>query len=414
MAAVALGLGFGSLVASCTAEPRWHSGDEVGRDPARLFRPEGAAGAPREPDAADVAAVPLRVNMRPCCAFGAQLQVRVGPVPIPWYFMGNLVDRRRIRHHVYDAGNATLGSRGNGPEIVHSERNGLAYTCSGGFIDIAHVRDYADTALYTITAIARNLEAGGLIPLPDEGAKVRIALRPVDPQALSQFGRWSIAIPLGQWLAFEASVWHEIATWFGWSTFALFPERVSAFSPDDLYSNLLGARVAAAVVSQRGARDEFTYNRNVDRWIDRTLAYLKTVPVPAAEEAMRAVDGLWWDSKKRLPDFSLVLRRSFEVGPVVRPWLVPPSRFGPLLRAACGADPQPLPLANPTSMSGVDFAEQASLVIELPEELASREPFVRLGRRLTQENFPEILEYIREENRSRFGPLADRPEAAGT
>ena len=59
-----------------------------------------------------------------------------------------MVDRRRLRHHVYDSGNSTFGSRGAGPEILHSEGNGLAYACGGGFIDIAHVRDYADTALY--------------------------------------------------------------------------------------------------------------------------------------------------------------------------------------------------------------------------------------------------------------------------
>jgi hypothetical protein len=61
-------------------------------------------------------------------------------------------------------------------------------------------------------------------------------------------------------------------------------------------------------------------------------------------------------------------------------------------------------------MSGIDFAEQASLVIELPDELASQEPFVSLGRRITQKDFPKIVEFIRAENRAMFGPLADRPD----
>jgi hypothetical protein len=397
--------------AGCLAKPRWKTNEDPNnRDAARLFRAEGAVGAPRDPASDEIAQVPMRVNMRPCCAFGAQLQVRVGPVPIPFYFLGNMVDRRKLRHHVYDSGNSTFGSRGAGPEILHSEGNGLAYACGGGFIDIAHVRDYADTALYTITALARNLESGAVIPLPDEGAGVRIELRPLDPEKIAQYGRWAIAIPLGQWLSFQSSLWHEIATWFGWSTFTLFPEKVSAFSPDDLYSNILGGRVAAAVISQRGSRDEFAYNRNVDQWLDRTLAYVATVPVRAAEEAMRVVDGYWWDSSKRIPDVSLVLRRSFEAGDVIRPWLIPPSRFGPRLRAACGVNPTPVPIENPSSMSGIDFAEQASLVIELPDELASQEPFVSLGRRITQKDFPKIVEFIRAENRAMFGPLADRPD----
>lgn len=406
-AAMALALG----LASCAAKPRWHA-DVVpmDRDVARLFRQEGAVGAPRDPYVGEIARVPMRRNMRPCCAFGSQLQVRVGPVPIPFYFLGNIVDRRRIRRHVYDSGNATFGSRGGAPEIVHTEGNGLVYSCQGGFLDIAHIRDYADTALYTITSIARDLETGGEIAMPDEGAKVTIALRPLDAVTMQRQGRWAVAIPLGQWIAFQSSVWHEIATWFGWSTFTLFPEKVSAFSPEDLYSNLLGARIAAAVVSQAGARDEFAYNRNVERWLNLTLDHLQAVSVPAGEEAMRSVDGLWWDSEKRIPDVGLVLRRHFDVNGEVAPWLVPPSRSGPLLKAACGANPTAQAVATPSSMSGIDFAGQATLVVDLPDDLAARPPFDRLGRRITQRDFPAILEFIRAENRAMFGPAADRPD----
>ena len=400
-------------VASCTVGvPRWRSNENpVDRDAARLFRPEGAVGSPRDPYVGEIAKVPIRKNMRPCCAFGAQIHVRVGPVPVPFYFLGNLVDRRHIRHHVYDSGNATFGSRGAEPEFLHSEGNGLVYTCHAGFLDVAHIRDYSDTALYTITAVARELETGAVIPMPDEGARVTIELRPIAPATLAQQGRWSIAIPLGQWLAFQSSLWHEIATWFGWSTFALFPEHVSSFSPEDLYSNLLGVRVGAAVVSQRGGRDEFSYNRNVDRWLDLTLKFAGAVPQPAAEEAMNSLDGLWWDSSKRLPDISLVKRRSFDTGAVVHPWLVPGSRSGPLLRAACGNRPVPLPIANPSSMSGIDFASQATLVIELPDQLAQQEPFVRIGQRITQRDFPAIVEFIRMKNRQIFGPDAERPNS---
>jgi hypothetical protein len=401
------------VLASCSPQLRWHTDDtQIARDAARLFRSEGAFGAPREPYSDEIAPVPMRRNMRPCCAFGAQLRVRVGPVPIPLIFLGNIVDERHIRHHVYDSGNATFGSHGSaGPEIVHSEGNGLVYSCRAGFLDIAHMRDYSDAALYIITALARNLEKGGRIPLPDEGAKVAIELKPVDPSLIAQYGRWAIATSLGQWLAFQSGLWHEVATWFGWSTFALFPERVSAFSPEDLYSNILGARIAAAVVSQSGARDEFVYNRNVDRWLQRTLDLVETVPVPAAEEAMLSVDGLWWDSTKRLPDMSLVLRRNFSSGDAVVPWLIPKARVGPKLRAACGADPQPLPVANPSSIGAIDFASLVTLVIEPSSELARQEPFAHLSRRITQKDFPAIVDFVRRQNEQMFGPLADRPDS---
>jgi hypothetical protein len=407
--AVALSL----LLAACSALPRWQADENpVNRDAARLFRPEGALGAPRDPYMGEIARVPMRANMRPCCAFGAQLHVRVGPVPVPFYFMGNIVEPRLIRHHVYDSGNATFGSRGAGPEIIHSEGNGLVYTCHGGFIDVAHVRDYSDTAVYIITALARQLATGGTVPLPDEGATVDIDVHPVPADVIQQQGLWSIAIPLGQWLAFQSGLWHEIATWFGWSTFELFPERVSSFSPEDLYSNLIGARIAAAVVSQRGARDEFAYNRNVDRWLKLSLEQLGAVNVPTAKEAMHSIDGLWWDSSKRLPDMALVLRRNFASGDTVTPWLVPPPIAGPMLRGACGDHPEPAPIANPSAMSGIDFDEQAMLVVKIPESLASQEPFASLGRRvLTQKDFPAILEFIRAQNHELFGPDAELPDA---
>lgn len=403
--AAALALG------SCSAKPRWHAHDvPTDRDAARLFRQEGSLGAPRDPYAGEVAKVPIRENMRPCCAFGTQLHVRVGPVPVPFYFLGNILDPRLVRHHVYDAGDSTFSSRSGKSEVGYTEGNGLVYTCRGGFIDVAHVRDYADTALYTITSIARDLETGGEIPLPDEGAKVRIELKPVPAGAIQKQGRWAISIPLGQWVAFQSSVWHEIVTWFGWSTFTLFPEMVSSFSPEDLYSNLLGARIAAAVVSQAGARDEFAYNRNVERWLNLALAYLQATPVPAGEEAMRSVDGLWWDSKKRIPDMSLVLRRNFDIDEQVTPWVVPPSKSGPLLKTACGGSQKPLSIANPTAMSGIDFAEQATLVVDLPPDLASRPPFRDLGPRITQRDFPAIVAWIVAQNRELFGPLGDRPD----
>src|SRR5205085_11352400 len=142
-----------------------------------------------------------------------------------------------------------------------------------------------------------------------------------------------------------------------------------------LFSDLRGARIAAAVVSQRGARDEFAYNRNVDQWLDRTLEMVGSVPVRIAEEAMLSVDGVWWDSTKRIPDVSLVLRRNFQSGSALQPWLVPPARMGPKLRAACGETSSPMPIENPRAVDGIDFERQAALVIDLPDSLASREPF---------------------------------------
>ena len=395
---------------ACTAPPRWRADDKPSeRDTALLFTEQGAAGVFREMYASEIPRIPVRSHLRPCCAFGAQLRVKLGPLPIPGYCLGNVFGPGDLGKHVYDSGVVQIGSRVDETGLVHSERNGLVYTCRGGFIDTAHVRDYADWAIFLATSMARNLEVGLELPLPDEGGRRLVRLQPVDPATVERVGRRAIAIELGQWLAFQLSVWHEIATWFGWSSMSAFPEKVSAFSPEDLYSNLIGARIAAAIASQRTARDESLYNRSVDEWLDRVLSYLGAVPADVGKEAMLSVDGLWWNSAARLPNPALVLHRNISVGAVVTPWLVPPGRMGPELIARCGSPPEALPIANPERMEGPPFSHRASLVIEVSEELAGQEPFRGLGGRVTDRDFAAILEAIRAQNRAEFGDGADRP-----
>lgn len=399
------------LALACAAPPRWRADDQPSdRDTALLFTEQGAAGTFREMHASEIPRIPVRANLRPCCAFGAQLRAKIGPVPIPGYCIGNMLGPGDLGGHVYDSGVVQVGSRVDEEGLVHSESNGLVYTCRGGFIDTAHVRDYADWAIFLATSIARNLETGLDLSLPDEGGQRRVIVQPFDPATVERVGRRAIAIELGQWLAFQLSVWHEIATWYGWSTLGAFPEKVSAFSPEDLYSNLIGARIAAAIASQRTARDESLYNRSVDEWLDRVLDHLGAVPADIGREAMTSVDGLWWDSARRLPDPALVLRRNVGAGAVVSPWLVPAGRMGPELRQSCGSHPVALPIANPDSIEGESFADRASLMIQVSSELAGREPFRSLGGRVTDRDFAAILETIREQNRAEFGSSANRPE----
>lgn len=399
------------MVSGCGAAPRWRADDQPTRvdvttllcatDPGPLFR---------EMHATEIPAIPLRQHLRPCCAFGAQLGVSVGPIPIPGYCIGNVLGPDDVGRHYYDSGLLQVGVKGDDSGLVHSEHNGLVYTCRGGFIDTAHVRDYADWAIFLGTTIARNLETGTLINLPNEGGTRQILVRPAAPTLVDQLGPRRLAIPLSQWLAFQLSIWHEIATWFGWASVDAFPERVSAFSPEDLYSNAIGTKIAAAVAAQRAARTEFLFNRSVDGWMKQILGYLGAVPEGAGEEAMASVDKLWWDSGRRLPDPHLVLRRNMDVGPEIRPWLVPARLAGPALRAACGADTQPLVLANPDGIGGRRFSDAATLTIDVDDALAAREPFRSLGRRITQDDFPAIIAAIRAQNRIEFGIDTDRPD----
>ena len=242
----------------------------------------------------DIPEIPYPRALRPCCAFGADLEVAVGSVPVPGVELGNLLGPEDLGPHRYDNGALSV-QRADPRGIVGLERNGLIYTCRGGFIDLAHVRDNADNTLAIAAAVARTLEeTGTTIELPPQGAAMRIRVRPVPTEAIAKHGRMRLAVSLAQWLAYEISIWHEIATFYGYTAIAAWPERISAFSPEDLYSNELGIRIAGGVILAKEARSDLEYGLGLDAWLERTLQRLEAVPLEDSRAAMQAVDGAWW------------------------------------------------------------------------------------------------------------------------
>ena len=363
--------------------------------------------------ASEIPEIPIRARLRPCCAFGADLAAKVGPVRVPLYRIGNILDPEDVGPHTYDSGILRLRRAEQEAVLMNNEKNGLVYTCRGGFIDIAHVRDYSDWAIFFAAAYGRSLEEGLRIELPPEGGSRTIVFEPVPTEKLRRFGRTRIATAVAEWITFQLSIWHEIATWYGWAAVPGFSEKASAFSPEDLYSNLVGIKLALAVDHRRAATSENLYNQNVTLWLDEAIAHLGGVPEDVARGAARAVDGVWWDSGTRLPDPRLVLRRSFEFQSPVEPWLVPDSLAGPELReelaARCGGSVTSLPLPFMGRRAGYVLADFARLEIEVDDNLAGQEPFPKLGRKVTDADFPEIIAAIRRQNRVEFGSDADSP-----
>jgi hypothetical protein len=168
------------------------------------------------------------------------------------------------------------------------------------------------------------------------------------------------------------------------------------------------------IAHRRSAKSENLYNPAVTRWLDQAIAYLGPVPEDVGREAMLAVDGVWWNSGTRLPDPRLVLRRSFEFENPVMPWLVPGSLAAKPLReklaAHGGAAVPPRPLPHRDGVGGRELSDFATLEIEVDDKLAAQEPFLTMGRKITQADFPAIIEVIRAQNREEFGPDADRPD----
>lgn len=365
-------------------------------------------------EATDIPEIPYPGALRPCCAFGADLDVALGRVPIPGVEIANLIAPDRIGPHRYDNGYISL-KRTDPRGVVDNENNGLVYTCRGGFIDLAHVRDNADNTLALAAALARGLETGSTIDVPPQGATMRVRIRPVSAEAVRKYGRAQLAVAAAEWVAYQLSIWHEIATFYGYASIAEWPEKISAFSPEDLYSNQIGARLAGAIILGKEARTDQEYGLSMDAWIERSLGRLGAVPLADSRAAMQTLDGAWWDSQKRIPDWTLVKRRHFETGPFLRPWRLEDASSGtngavqPLAR--CRDAGPPLVLHVLDGFAGALFRDYATVEFEVSDPQAEAGfPLPRPGSRLvTQEDFPTIIEATRKKNAETFGAGADAP-----
>ncbi|MGH7785782.1 MAG: DUF4056 domain-containing protein [Candidatus Binatia bacterium] len=405
-----------ATLAACGTAQKWSGDPAVTPDlVAREISPELSDG---DFTAADVPNIPLPGRLRPCCAFGSGLKVTLLSVPMPGVELANVVGVEDLGPHQFDNGALAFEASRPGGAVVNDEHNGLIYTCRGGFIDTAHLRDWADWSLAIGGHIARSLESGTTIALPDEGGRRHVVVAPVDATVLAEHGRREIAVPLAQWLAFQLSVWHEIATWFGWSALPMFSEEASAFSPEDLYSNLLGIRIAGTLVYGHGVASEVAYNENMNDLIARLLRRLGALPAADGRQAALAVDGLWWDSSVALPAKQLVRRRNFAIGTSVAPWLVTDAPVSSdakrRIAAACAGSAQPIDMRNPDTCAAgqMRFDRVATVEIVVGAELIARGfPLPRRGDpRITQADFPSIITAIRAANATEFGPAADRPD----
>jgi hypothetical protein len=401
-----------SLAAAC-ARDAWQT-RESPISPQRMQQELGLQRDPLELD--PVPEVREPEHLRPCCAFGSDVEVRLGPVPVFGYEIYNTLGPSELGEHEYDGGSVLKG-KVTLDSLTTDEANGLVFTCRAGFVDLAHLREWADYTLYLSTWIMRHLEAGGTLPVRYEGGGRRIVMRPTPPELLESYTVRELSVPLAQWLAFEMSVWHEIATWYGWASLGLFPELASAFSPEDLYSNILGIKLSGALIYDRKTTTEGTYNDAMTAGIPLVLGMLGAQEGELGHLAAMHVDGVWWDSGAKLPSKNLVLRRNLDAAGQIEPWRLDDvgGDAPAVLQEACrSAEQHSLP--HDQSFAGIPFRERATLEIEPNERLIDAAVLPPDGDRrvLTQDDFPRIIEAIRAENALEFGPGADTPYRTAT
>lgn len=273
-----------------------------------------------------------------------------GGAPGQWTFRG--LDPRvppRIRpgsyatatHSVHFLDASSLGPHSY--RFLWSERNGIAYACRAGHLDVAHARKAADWTGYLAAVTLRNLE-GDHTAFQFRGIEPSVysvtLVFPPDWDRLEEADRERVARDvsreLGQYLSFTALTWHEILTWFGYRPRPHVSEFPSAFSWEDSYSNLLGVLAAGAALEN----ESLSFSEAVTGAFARLIEELGGQPAEVARRAAQSQRGRWY-SKKRFS--TVVHKRNFDVGlddGFVTPCLVP------------GVDvcegQAPLPLAVPT------------------------------------------------------------------
>ena len=235
--------------------------------------------------------------IRTCCLFGADVHVAV----IPFVKFTNIISLSELGEHSY------LGGK--------KEGNGIIYTRRGGFIDIGHLRDCADwTAyLYSVIRASKNYPFLQIIKLGYEGGKITLHLN------ISEVTDSTDLYELAGKIAYDLSLWHEIATWYGTSYVPMIPERYSSFSPEDLYSNLLGTKLGI-----KALKSNLDYNQAMTQLISETLDSLDAVETyDETFQAMQKVEEIWWTNDKSLPSKKILIKRYFDSDFSLVPWLLP-------------------------------------------------------------------------------------------
>lgn len=397
-------------VIGCLARA-WTSGSAALVTDQQVAAALGESGETQELfDPSSLADVKAPAHVRPCCAFGMDLKVQVAGVTVPGYSQGNVISVKDLGRHEYDNGAVTLNE--DITRLMTVEQNGLVYTCRGGFIDTAHVRDNADLTLFLTLQIVAALPKPAVVTLAGDGATRRVVVKQVPDEVLERRGRWEVAIAIAQWAAFQISIWHEIVTYYGFESVPGFSEKVSAFSPEDFYSNVLGARIAGTVLQNKRVSTRRQWDDLMGAWMPAVLGKLGAQPTDIGRLVMKALDGRWWDAKKTLPDWTLVTRRKMDIGLHVSPWRLPDAKLpaDAVLDAACAKAPSALSLDLPDWVGDRPISELAVVDFEVgdwaPEELV---PANAGSRRLTSADFPRIVATVAKGMEKTLGAGFDQP-----
>ena len=292
------------------------------------------------------------------------------------------------------------------------EHTGIVYTCRAGHVDLAHVRKSADWTAYVAERTLAMIRSGraDLSVVPSDPVRFRITLRyPSDwderPSDAQEETAREVAILLGRYVSFNASVWHEIITWFGYRNVPLYSEFPSAFSWEDGFSDLLGTHLGAAALRDA----EHSFDQAVTLALQRELERLGVQSRTVAAQAAQQVKGEWYS-----PGFLFLMnmkKRNFDIGlddGCITPWLVPDLDICPQAKA------QPYPVPTLTGLAELGFDATVEIEpggLERDRLLRTAYPDTETPPRVIVPSvqFPLIMAHIKTEAVEKYGPNVDVP-----
>jgi hypothetical protein len=196
-----------------------------------------------------------------------------------------------------------------------------------------------------------------------------------------------LSMELSQYFTFTMTTWHEVLTWFGYKCMAVLPEQPSAFSWEDIYSNVVGIRIGTQAIQDK----KHTFNHAVTIAIRKELEYLQVQSSYTARKASEKMRGKWYDGIL-LVDMK---ERNLDIGlydGFATPTLVP---------GECN-DPEPQSYPVPTTALLNKYGFKMELTIE-PKEFESGEIMKIIypegGGKVVRpiEQLPIVIDYIKKD-----------------
>ncbi|WP_394827704.1 DUF4056 domain-containing protein [Pendulispora albinea] len=304
---------------------------------------------------------------RPCCALAPDMPIHLGATHIPVVIAG-VISAAGVGNHSY----AKSGEL--------TENSGFLYTRRGGFVDLGHTRDNADTAAYLAMHLRPLLARGaGTFDLGPKGAEriVRIT-RAVPAEDLERTSNL-----IGLRIGFHLSVWAELVQYYGLTKYRAAEEIYSSFTPDDLYSNLLGAHLGIAALESR-----LPYDRAMDVGLATVFDRLGAVSQAETRRTLDRLAGRWWSPDHAWPAPQIAIKRSYAAGPRIYPTLAPADVI------ASNGDPMPLDVPQ-TDEHGEPLASYYKLEIRPHLGEMVRFPREEQGKALGEEDIPRLIDEVR-------------------